>query len=163
MKYLYTGGQKSGKSRLAELKTLEVASSKPYYLATSEICDSEMQDRVDLHKIQRADKFITIEEPLDIFTAIKYCDDTVIIDCLTIWLNNKMYHDQRDSIFTDIEKLLDLPQDIVRVLNSVGFGVIPDNPLAREFIDLSGKLSQVIAEKCDEVHFCNAGLSIRMK
>ena len=46
MKTLFIGGIKSGKSRLAEAYILEQATTdKPYYLATTEFFDDEMQAR----------------------------------------------------------------------------------------------------------------------
>ena len=63
MKTLFIGGIKSGKSQCAEKYALSHASEKPIYRATNEFFDKEMQSRVAHHKIQRADKFITYEEP----------------------------------------------------------------------------------------------------
>ena len=61
------------------------------------------------------------------------------------------------------EAILALDKSIVFVLNDVGCGIIPDNALAREFIDISGKLSQLIASSCDEVYHTIAGISTRIK
>jgi len=45
----------------------------------------------------------------------------------------------------------------------VGLGIIPDNALARQFIDLSGKSAQLMGRYCNEVYFCSAGLKLKMK
>jgi adenosylcobinamide kinase/adenosylcobinamide-phosphate guanylyltransferase len=45
----------------------------------------------------------------------------------------------------------------------VGLGVIPDNALARQFVDLSGKAAQMMGAACDKVFFCSAGLALPMK
>lgn len=164
MKILFIGGQKSGKSRLAEKRAKELAAIKPFYLATAEVMDDEFAQRVRLHKEQRQDEFITLEEPLKIVEAIeKKTTDTVLVDCLTLWLNNMLYHQNEAAIFEELEKLLALPQIIVMVLNDVGSGIIPNNKLAREFVDLSGKVSQIIAASSDEVYYCSCGLSLQMK
>ncbi|MGR9000388.1 MAG: bifunctional adenosylcobinamide kinase/adenosylcobinamide-phosphate guanylyltransferase, partial [Gammaproteobacteria bacterium] len=64
MKTLFIGGVKSGKSRLAETYILEQASTnKPYYLATTEFFDDEMQARIRVHQQRRQDFFLTLEEP----------------------------------------------------------------------------------------------------
>ncbi|MDH5464374.1 MAG: bifunctional adenosylcobinamide kinase/adenosylcobinamide-phosphate guanylyltransferase [Thiovulaceae bacterium] len=52
---------------------------------------------------------------------------------------------------------------MVFVLNDVGSGVIPTNELARRFVDLSGKISQKLAEHCHEVYHVIAGLQQRLK
>ncbi len=164
MKILFTGGQKSGKSLLAEQKTKELASQKPFYLATSEVMDDNFAKRVAAHKVQRGDDFVTIEEPLSLVDVItKSVTDVVLIDCLTLWINNMLYHNSEEKLFKELEALLTLPNDIVMVLNDVGSGIIPINKLAREFVDISGKVSQMVAAACDEVYYCNCGLSLKMK
>ncbi|MGZ5045290.1 MAG: bifunctional adenosylcobinamide kinase/adenosylcobinamide-phosphate guanylyltransferase, partial [Methylobacter sp.] len=70
MKALFTGGIKSGKSRLAEAYILEQAiTEKPYYLATTEFFDDEMRARILIHQQRRQDLFVTIEEPVKLFEA----------------------------------------------------------------------------------------------
>ncbi len=161
---LYIGGQKSGKSRLAEKRTLELSTDqKPVYLATSEVFDVEMKMRIDKHKTQRADHFETIEEPLHLLRILNNTKGTVLVECLSIWINNMLHYEKEAEIFTQIESILKLKQNFVFVLNDVGSGIIPDNALARKYIDISGALSQRIAEMADEVHFVTAGLSLRMK
>jgi len=54
MKTLFIGGIKSGKSRLAEAYILEQEyTDKPYYLATTEFFDDEIQTRVRIHQQRR--------------------------------------------------------------------------------------------------------------
>ena len=72
MKILYFGGQKSGKSNLAEQKALELSkNTKPFYVATysNNFNDKEMIKRIELHIQQRQDKFDTIEEPFELIRA----------------------------------------------------------------------------------------------
>ena len=58
MKTLFIGGVKSGKSRLAEAYILEQAGTdRPYYLATTEFFDDEIQARVAIHQQRRKDVF----------------------------------------------------------------------------------------------------------
>ena len=70
---LYFGGQKSGKSKLAEQKAIKLSKTKPYYIATydNNYGDDEMIQRVQKHQIQREDKFITIEQIQDFTKVIK--------------------------------------------------------------------------------------------
>ena len=165
MKTLFIGGVKSGKSRLAEAYILEQAGTdKPYYLATTEFFDDEIKARVAIHQQRRKDAFITLEEPVKLFDALGKCRHPVLIECVTMWLNNLLYHQIPDAdILQELEAVLKLPCDMVLVHNEVGLGVIADNPLARRFVDLSGKAAQLMGQYCDEVFFCSAGLKMRMK
>ncbi len=164
MKTLFIGGIKSGKSFLAEQYTIEHASKKPIYLATTEFIDSEMSQRIRVHKEQREDKFITIEEPLLIHSTISNTNNTTLVECVSMWINNMLYHEKNyEDIKKEIASVLALNVDIVFVLNDVGSGIIPDNKLAREFIDISGKISQLIAKECDEVFHVIAGIGTKIK
>lgn len=163
-KTLFIGGIKSGKSRNAEEYILKDSDSKPIYLATTEFIDEEMQKRIDEHKQNRKDKFDTIEEPLKLYNAITKREDHVLIECVSMWINNMLYHgfDLLD-MQSELKSILALDKNIVFVLNDVGCGVIPDNALAREFVDISARLSQLIASNCDEVYHTVAGISTRIK
>lgn len=165
MKTLFIGGVKSGKSRLAEAYILgQDGTDKPYYLATTEFFDDEMQARVHIHQQRRQDSFITVEEPIKLFDALEKCQRPVLIECVSMWLNNLLYHQTPEAdILQELEAALRLPCNMVLVHNEVGLGVIPDNPLARQFVDLSGKAAQLMGRYCDEVFFCSAGLKMRMK
>ena len=165
MKTLFIGGIKSGKSYNAEqyTKALQV-DKKPYYLATTEFIDEEIQQRIDIHQARRESSFITIEEPLDLYHAIQKCDAPILIECTTMWINNMLFHNKtKEQILEHITKLLTLPNDIIFVHNDVGSGIIPDNALARQYIDISGIVSQVIATECDEVYHCIAGIATKIK
>jgi adenosylcobinamide kinase/adenosylcobinamide-phosphate guanylyltransferase len=164
IKTLFIGGIKSGKSLNAEKYILKNSTSKPIYLATTEFIDEEMKKRVDSHKKNRADNFITIEEALKIYEKISICQEIVLVECISMWINNMLYHNFNfRDIKDEIEAVLELDKSIVFVLNDVGSGIIPDNKLAREFVDISGKVSQIIANKCDEVYHTIAGISTRIK
>jgi adenosylcobinamide kinase/adenosylcobinamide-phosphate guanylyltransferase len=165
MKTLFTGGIKSGKSRLAEAYILELAATeKPYYLATTEFFDDEMQERVRIHQQRRQDLFITIEEPVKLFEVLQKCQGPVLVECVSMWLNNQLYHQVPETdILHELEAVLRLPLSMVLVHNEVGLSVIADNRLARQFVDLSGKAAQLMGQHCDQVFFCSAGLKMRMK
>ena len=165
MKILITGGVKSGKSLQAEMRMLKRAQAlKPVYLATTELLDPEMEKRIAEHRQQRGEKFRTIEEPLNLTEALAETKAPVLIECMTMWLNNALHHQLPESkIFAEIESLLLLENDIVFVLNEVGLGIIPDNPLSRKFADLSGRIAQMLAEACDEVNWCVAGILVKVK
>jgi adenosylcobinamide kinase/adenosylcobinamide-phosphate guanylyltransferase len=165
MKTLFTGGVKSGKSRLAEAYLLEQAGgNKPYYLATTEFVDEEMEERIRIHRQRRQDAFITIEAPVHLLAALQRCPGPVLVECVSMWLNNQLFHGVAEPvILAELEAAMQLPCTMVLVLNEVGLGIIPDNALARQYVDLSGKAAQLIAAYCERVFFCSAGLKLQMK
>ena len=164
MKALFIGGIKSGKSFLAEKYAVKNARVKPIYLATTEFIDSEMSDRILAHKQQRKNSFTTLEEPLKLSNIISQSDDLVLIECLSMWINNMLYHGFNFSdIREEIKNIMKQEKDVVFVLNDVGSGIIPDNELARKYIDISGKISQVVAQECDEVFHVIAGIGTKIK
>jgi len=165
MKILITGGVKSGKSFNAEKRILEIAKGEiPIYLATTVLIDHEMEKRVEVHRKRRGEKFKTIEESLFLTAALKNKKAPVLIECMTMWLNNAMHNEFSEKrILSELKNLLSLDNDLIFVLNEVGMGIIPDNLLAREFADLSGRVGQRLGESCDEVNLCVAGKLLRLK
>ena len=165
MKILITGGVKSGKSRHAEKRILAMTKgTKPVYLATTELKDPEMKKRIANHRQRRSNTFETIEEPLLLASVLRNIQCPVLIECLTMWLNNALHQKYSErKVFAEIDNLLSLECDVVFVLNEVGLGIIPENPLARKFLDLSGRIAQKLGEACDEVIWCVAGNTIRIK
>jgi adenosylcobinamide kinase/adenosylcobinamide-phosphate guanylyltransferase len=81
-----------------------------------------------------------------------------------MWLNNMLYYKfSENEILTELDAIMNLPRDLFLVHNEVGQGIIPDNKLARQFVDLSGKAAQLMAKHCEQVYFCSAGLALKMK
>ena len=164
MKTLFIGGIKSGKSLHAEKYTEKLSDEKPIYLATTEFIDEEMQKRVDAHKGMRKDKFITIEEALNLKEKIELQKGAVLVECLSMWINNMLYHEKSyEDMQAELSMVLALKQDIVFVINDVSCGVIPENKLAREFVDINGKLAQFVASECDAVYHVIAGIATKIK
>jgi len=52
---------------------------------------------------------------------------------------------------------------IILVSNEVGWGIVPDNPMAREFRDRAGWLHQKLAQLADLVILVVAGLPLILK
>jgi len=164
MKTLFIGGIKSGKSRNAENYIKKLSGAKPAYLATTEFIDDEMQERIAQHQQQRENDFVTVEEALNLKEKIALQEGAVLVECLSMWINNMLYHEKNyEEMEAEIAKIMELKQDIVFVINDVSCGIIPDNKLARQFVDISGKLSQMVAQKCDEVYHVVAGISTKIK
>ncbi len=164
MKTLYYGGQKSGKSSLAEAKALELSNGeKPVYIATYDDSykDVEMAERIARHRAERAERFVSVEEPRDLIGQIAP-GGTYLIDCMSMWLLNTLEWDE-ERVLAQIEALGVVDAHIVFVLNDVGSGVIPAERLSRAYVDRSGIVGQALARVCDEVYEVKLGLSLRLK
>ena len=95
---LILGGQRSGKSRRAELLAREWLARSPDHkavmIATAQAWDDEMQQRIARHQQDRAERvpgMQTVEEPIALGEALARhsCPQTmVVIDCLTLWLTS---------------------------------------------------------------------------
>jgi adenosylcobinamide kinase/adenosylcobinamide-phosphate guanylyltransferase len=163
---LILGGARSGKSARAEALALAAAGNgTAVYLATSEAEDAEMAARIAEHRTRRGARWLTREVPLDLVGALVGETRPVLVDCLTLWLSNLMAAGR--DIARESERLAtaiaDRPTPIVLVSNEVGMGIVPDNPLAREFRDHAGRLHQQIAAVADRVELVVAGLPLVLK
>lgn len=163
MKSFYFGGQKSGKSSCASKKALMLASAKPYYIATYDNSyeDKAMQDRVNRHIKQRAEEFITIEEPKDLTKVIKP-KQTYLIDCMTMFILNNLENGY-EFMEKQLEKLFKIDCNIIFILNDINNGVIPIDKYSREFVDISGLIGQFLAKNCDEVIEVKYSLERKLK
>ena len=165
---LVLGGARSGKTAFSEQLAAKMGQA-PVYLATAEILDSEMRERVTAHQIQRDDGFITVEEPIDLAETIQACaqhHDVILVDCLTLWISNLLGAEIGVSeALDDLVDVLDILKDtsVIMVSNEVGLGIVPDNALARSFRDLAGSTHQRLADICTNVYFVAAGLPLAMK
>ncbi len=164
MKLLYYGGQKSGKSRLAERKALALANpDKPYYIATydNSYHDLEMQSRIATHQRQRQEQFVTIEAPLHPSHTIT-SSGTYLIDCMSMWLFNTL-DAPMEVVEQELEALADADATIIFVLNDVSRGIIPIEAISRRYVDRSGIIGQRLATLCDEVYEVKLGIPTRLK
>ncbi|MFK7943773.1 MAG: bifunctional adenosylcobinamide kinase/adenosylcobinamide-phosphate guanylyltransferase [Paracoccaceae bacterium] len=160
---LVLGGARSGKSARA----LALARPPRIFVATGEALDDEMAARINAHKAERGSDWNLIEEPLDLCGALtgRHSGETIVVDCLTLWLSNLMHH-QRDI---DIETaqlivLLDkIEAQVILVSNEIGLGLAPMESLSRAFRDAQGRLNQAIAQVADSVEFVVAGLPVVVK
>lgn len=164
---LVLGGARSGKSRHAEALARDHRGRR-IYLATAEIIDEEMRQRIALHRAQRAPGWETLEVPLELAEALGAVDHPksfTLVECITVWINNLMYHgkDVAGEVKRLCELLPTLKGRVVLVSNEVGLGIVPDNPLARAFRDEAGRANQALATVADEVVFVAAGLPLALK
>ncbi|MDG4718759.1 MULTISPECIES: bifunctional adenosylcobinamide kinase/adenosylcobinamide-phosphate guanylyltransferase [Thalassospira] len=165
--HLILGGARSGKSRFAENIINQAGGG--IYIATGRAWDDEMVNRIDLHKQSRGELWQTIEEPLDLCAALATCNKAgakpVLVDCLTLWVTNLMLEDRDIALETDrlCEMLPTLDIPVLLVSNEVGFGIVPENAMARAFRDHAGRLHQRIAELADRVTLVVAGIPMSVK
>ncbi len=163
---LVLGGARSGKSRLAE--RLATGSARPRrYIATAEAWDDEMRDRIARHRADRGDAWETVEAPLDLASALGAAGqgEVVLIDCATLWLTNHLLaeHDLAVETASLLAALAACPAPVIMVSNEVGWGIVPDNALARAFRDAQGRLNQHMAAQADLVVGVMAGLPMVLK
>ncbi|HEY3167826.1 MAG TPA: bifunctional adenosylcobinamide kinase/adenosylcobinamide-phosphate guanylyltransferase, partial [Candidatus Binatia bacterium] len=166
---LVTGGARSGKSTYAERRAGELG-RRHLYVATAEAKDAEMALRIAEHQKRRGSEWVTIEEPIelaDVLLARRNQIDCAVVDCLTLWLSNLLIRSDKNYVEEKVETLINvLPHldfHVVLVTNEVGWGIVPDNPLARQFRDLAGWVNQRMAAIATEVILTVTGIPLVAK
>ncbi|WP_020615181.1 bifunctional adenosylcobinamide kinase/adenosylcobinamide-phosphate guanylyltransferase [Paenibacillus daejeonensis] len=188
MAILITGGARSGKSAFAEAAAVRLADNG-IYLATLQPRDEEMAERVRLHRAQREQgelDWLTLETPSALVEqlrelAAQYAGSerppVVLIDCLTLWLTNRMLAlegedsdwraRQTEALDQATEELIrlcaDYPLPLLLVTNEVGSGIVPEYPLGRRFRDEAGRLNRRLAAVCERVYLVTAGIPVELK
>ncbi|MCJ8312997.1 MAG: bifunctional adenosylcobinamide kinase/adenosylcobinamide-phosphate guanylyltransferase [Saccharospirillaceae bacterium] len=197
MLQLILGGTRSGKSVFAEKQIKQLETQNPQatvsYIATAELFDQGMKDRAKQHADRRPQHWQLIEAPLQLtqtLNALNSPDQIILLDCLTLWLNNVIYYqsknsqskksqfkpnheqnqsDQSNSLsikksFDDLLHCLTSHQaNIVLVSNEVGLGILPMDKSTREFADYCGVLNQQLANIVQKAYLITAGLPITLK
>lgn len=176
---LVTGGARSGKSEFAERYVLHCG-GKCAYIATAEILDAEMAERVRLHRARRPQaRWINFEAPYnahEVMGEAQQQADAVLFDCLTLYMANLLYGKNAPqgtteakalAVKAEIARLLDAARaggkTTVFVTNEVGGGIVPENAMAREYRDIAGWVNQQVAQAADSVFYCVAGQAVDMK
>jgi adenosyl cobinamide kinase/adenosyl cobinamide phosphate guanylyltransferase len=166
---LILGGARSGKSREAERRALRHPGPVTY-IATATAEDAEMAERIRKHRSRRPSHWQTVENPEDLAATLAEeaaGNGLVLVDCLTLWLANRLHRDTDDQLAAQTQTLTEvlghLPGPCTLVANEVGLGIVPESPLARRFRDWAGHLNQQIADQCGEVVLMAAGLPLPLK
>ncbi|MBC3886589.1 bifunctional adenosylcobinamide kinase/adenosylcobinamide-phosphate guanylyltransferase [Undibacterium griseum] len=190
---LIFGGARSGKSAFAEQLATQWmtqparAGSAPghgrqvIYLATAQAADAEMQQRITHHQQRRPAEWRTLEQPLALADTIRrhsQPDTLILIDCITVWLSNCLFADNRDfpeigtitppAIYTEqraalLDALAQAPGEVILVSNEVGMGIVPMGAVSRWFTDEAGWLNQALASCSERVIWVAAGLPLYLK
>jgi adenosylcobinamide kinase / adenosylcobinamide-phosphate guanylyltransferase len=153
------GGARSGKSSRA-VKLAADAGAPVTFIATGEGRDEEMEARIEAHRRSRPAGWTTVEEPLDLRAALESApaDDTVVVDCLSLWVANLLEHDREPDDLSPIAA--SRPGLTVAVTNEVGLGIVPVNELARRYRDVLGAVNAAWVAASHEALFCVAGRTI---
>lgn len=180
---MVTGGARSGKSSFSEA-LCKGKSEKVAYIATSIAFDDGMKDRIKKHRNSRPQHWETYEAYKDIYSIIddiekKY--DTVLLDCVTLLVNNLMFdfdvdwdkisrdeiNDIESYVDEEIAKLIDSIKNtdlyFVFVTNELGMGIVPENRLSRIYRDIAGRVNQKIATLSDEVYLVVSSIPVKIK
>ena len=182
---LILGGQRSGKSRRAELLARSWLAQSPSHeavlIATGQPWDDEMRARIARHQLDRAERvpgMRTHEEPLALAEALIKCsnpDTLVVVDCLTLWLTNHLMPVENEVLkrpliqqIPELHAMLlgaidGIAGPVILVGNEIGLGVIPMGRETRDFVDALGRLNQEVAAVCARVTLMVAGLPLTLK
>ena len=173
---LVTGGSRSGKSAYAQ----GLAEGRPgarAFVATCPPIDEELRDRIRRHREAREGKgWETIEETVDLVRVLRDGPEfeVVLVDCLTLWINNLMYgaeQEGRQIQEEEVEKrccdLLEAAAQrrgtVIFVTNEVGMGIVPEAEATRRYRDLVGRCNQRVGKRADRVVLMVSGVGVELK
>jgi len=178
-----TGGARSGKSMYAE--RLAADESNVLYIATATICDEEMAERVNYHRNNRPENWITWErhhELKDIETEFENdAFDTIMLDCVGNLLMGILYEEvpDEDKFTTEDFELVvqktvaeinslchfagQQQKRLIFVTNEIGMGVVPETRYARYFRDALGHINKHVGRLSDTVVLMVAGIPVTIK
>ncbi len=171
-----TGGSRSGKSSYAQ-RLAEGLEAPRLYLATCPVRDEEMRERVRRHQRSRKGlQWKTVEEEKQIEKVIDHAADynVILVDCLTLWVSNLMWEAQQTGVPFSEDAMEEraralaiacggLDGTVILVTNEVGWGVVPENPVARHYRDIAGRCNQILAAESDAVVLLVSGLPMILK
>lgn len=164
------GGARSGKSTYA-LDLARKNKKKVAFIATCQVLDKEMAQRIKFHKKARPRNWQTFEEPCKVSGLLNKIGakfEVILIDCLTLLVSNLMLKGlKEDAIKEEVNNLLfalnKIKAKAIIVSNEVGMGIVPNNKLGRDFRDIAGRMNQIVAAKSDNVIFLVSGIPIELK
>ncbi len=167
------GGARSGKSGYAERLARTLAAERRLsvtFVATAQATDEEMADRIERHREARPRDWETVEEAFDIVPILRRqrTDQLIIVDCLSLLLNNWMYAGCSEELYRRrVNALADAVTmavgSVIMVSNEVGAGIVPADGLSRQYRDWLGWLNQRMAAVASSVVWMVAGIPVTVK
>ena len=185
----FTGGARSGKSTAASRAAASL-DAPVTFIATAEAGDDEMAERIERHRADRLAGWTTIEAPIDLAAAVEQIDPeaTIIIDCLSMWVANRMLAQGADteaqsgaqsgrgeasgidwagSIVAEAGelsvRLRERSGTAIVVTNEVGSGVVPPSPLGRTYRDVLGSANQAVFASANRAYLVVAGHLLELR
>lgn len=169
MRELILGGVRSGKSRLAEQHAKD-SGLDVVYVATAQVRDAEMQQRIAHHQARRPVHWHVIESGHNLAQLLQQqasAEHCLLVDCLTLWLTQLLCDVNESELRREVEALLavlpTLPGQIILVSNETNMGVVPMGELSRRYCDEAGRLHQQLGSICERVILTVAGLPLIVK
>jgi adenosylcobinamide kinase/adenosylcobinamide-phosphate guanylyltransferase len=169
MRELILGGVRSGKSRLAEQHAND-SGLDVVYVATAQVRDAEMQQRIAHHQARRPAHWQVIEAGQNLAQVLQQQASVgrcVLVDCLTLWLTQLLCEVSEAELRREVDALLavlpTLPGQIILVSNETNMGVVPLGELSRRYCDEAGRLHQQVGAICERVILTVAGLPLTVK
>ena len=171
-----TGGARSGKSLFAE-EYLTSCSGRKAYVATAQILDEEMKERVAEHRRRRPEDWQTLEISSGLsaaFPAVLEQADAVLVDCLTLYLSNYLFAHETagdeeilQGALQEMENIVGAVRQtedktVIFVTNELGCGIEPMSHISRLYRDVVGKVNQYAAGQADEVYWTVCGIPVEI-
>jgi adenosyl cobinamide kinase/adenosyl cobinamide phosphate guanylyltransferase len=109
-----------------------------------------------------------VEAPIDLETALGSASggETVIVDCVTVWISNLMAERNDDTISQLVDSAMASIEgragETIVVSNEVGAGIVPMHPVGRRFRDVQGRVNQSFARAAHTAYLIVAGKALRL-
>ncbi len=164
---LVLGGARSGKSRWAQARALEL-SLNPVYVATARVWDDDFRERVRRHQADRGPEWTNIEEQKAL-GSLALEGRVVVVDCATLWLTNFFVEQDNDvdralaAATAELDAMLARDNRYLVVSNEVGLSLHAPTEIGRRFVDLQGFFNQELARRADSVVLMVAGIPLVVK
>lgn len=174
---LILGGARSGKSAYAQ-KLAEESDKSVTFLATAQALDEEMSARIQKHRTERPQGWLTLEIAFDIAARVKEIkSEIVILDCITLLVSNVLMGFVNDDFAEDVPFMKEIQKEIENLLvairesdqhwilisNEVGLGLVPPYQMGRVYRDGLGWANQRLAREAENVIFMVAGIPMVVK
>ncbi|MDQ0243516.1 adenosylcobinamide kinase/adenosylcobinamide-phosphate guanylyltransferase [Bacillus fengqiuensis] len=176
-----SGAVRSGKSTAAErlVERLRDSHSRCVYIATGQITDEEMRERVKLHQEEREQSAVewkTIESGRNLQEVVSHLmkEDVVLLDCATNWLANELFvsHDAWEDTEFQQKTIKSMKQAVKEINERVDHLVVVSNDLFEGgllpgptfiYVKLLGMFHQWLVQEADVAMKAEAGKMVIKK